>query len=60
MPLIERVDFELPERPSEKYDIKNRIPDNLRFVNEHSKDGVDKLQTKVKVFDPEAQSDYLN
>ena len=34
-PKIDKVQFRLPERPSERYDTKDKIPKNLRFVNEH-------------------------
>lgn len=55
-PKIEKVIFRLPERPTERYDTKDKIPSNLRFINEMQKDGVDKLTTKVSCFD----TDYLN
>lgn len=33
-PKIEKVQFRLPERPTERYDTKDKIPTNLRFINE--------------------------
>jgi hypothetical protein len=33
-PKIDKVTFRLPERPSERYDIKNAIPKKLKFIND--------------------------
>jgi hypothetical protein len=55
-PRIDKVQFSLPERPNSRYDNKNPIPKNLKFVNELDKDGLDKKNTKIRVFD----ADYLN
>ena len=55
-PKIDKVQFRLPERPSSKYDNKNPIPKNLRFVNENSKEPLEKMKVKVNIFD----ADYLN
>ena len=42
-PKIDKVNFRLPERPHSRYDTKNPIPKSLKFVNENSVDGVDKM-----------------
>lgn len=34
----------------------NKIPKNLRFINENSKEPLDKIKTKVRILD----GDYLN
>ena len=55
-PKIDKVQFRLPERPSAKYDDKNPIPKNLKFVNDRGIDDINKIKTKVNIFD----ADYLN
>ena len=55
-PKLEKVQFTLPERPSENYDIKHSLPKKLKFINEETGEDIHKLNTKVKLFD----TDYLN
>lgn len=55
-PKIDKVHFSLPERPNSRYDNKNPIPKNLKFINESQKDSLDKMKVKVNIFD----ADYLN
>lgn len=55
-PKIEKVQFRLPERPTENYDIKNPIPKNLKFINEEKGEDLNKMHTNVRIFD----QDYLN
>lgn len=55
-PKIDKVHFSLPERPNSRYDNKNPLPKNLKFINENQKDSLDKMKVKVNIFD----ADYLN
>lgn len=55
-PKIDKVQFSLPEKPTQRYDTLNPIPSNLKFVNEYQKDSLDKMKVKVNMFD----ADYLN
>lgn len=56
MSKIERVQFKLPTKPTERYDDLNPLPKNVKFVNERSADSLEKMKTKVNIFD----GDYLN
>jgi len=55
-PKIEKVQFRLPERPTENYNIKEGIPKNLKFINEDKGEDLNKMNTNVRLFD----NDYLN
>eukprot|EP00347_Sterkiella_histriomuscorum_P015493 403356821 len=55
-PKLDKVQFRLPERPTEKYDALNKLPKSTKFINEQAKESIDRQNTKVRVFD----ADYLN
>ena len=59
MSKIDRVQFKLPTKPSERYDDLNPLPRNVKFVNDRSGDSLEKISTKVnlQLFD---NADYLN
>jgi hypothetical protein len=55
-PKLEKVQFKLPERPSEVYNIKHPIPRKLKYINEDTGEDITRMNTKLKIFD----TDYLN
>lgn len=56
MPKIERVQFELPKKPTARYDDKNPLPKSMKYINIEGGDDINKIKCKVNIFD----ADYLN
>eukprot|EP00347_Sterkiella_histriomuscorum_P017375 403349625 len=57
MSKIDKVQFKVPTRPSERYDDLNPLPKSVKFVNDRSAESLDKMNTKVKILDG---GEYLN
>lgn len=56
MPKIEKVEFELPKKPTARYDDKNPLPKRIKYLNHEGKDDINKIKAKFNMFD----ADYLN
>jgi len=56
MPKIEKVEFEVPTKPTHRYDDKNPLPRSMKYINAEGRDNIEKLTAKVNIFD----ADYLN
>jgi hypothetical protein len=56
MPRIDKVQFELPYKPTARYDDKNPLPKSLKYVNIEGDNDINKIRLKVNIFD----ADYLN
>mmetsp|Transcript_40316 Transcript_40316/g.38787 ORF Transcript_40316/g.38787 Transcript_40316/m.38787 type:complete len:127 (+) Transcript_40316:1042-1422(+) len=56
MPRIDKVQFELPVKPSDRYDDKHPLPSRIKYLNYEGKDDINKITTSVNMFD----ADYLN
>ena len=56
MPKIDKVEFEVPKKPSHRYDDKNPLPKNIKYINTEGRDNIEKITAKVNIFD----ADYLN
>ena len=56
MPRIDKVEFELPTKPTERYNDKRPIPKKLKYIDYEGKDDINKIRTSVNMFD----ADYLN
>ena len=56
MSKIDKVQFKLPTRPTDRYDDLNPLPQSVKFINDKSTEPLEKMKVKVNILD----SDYLN